>query len=140
MSNTTNYNPWFAEQLKNLIELIANQSPQDQMNTQISEIQRGVEYGTNHPGSINDLLLKIGRNLIDSLQVYYRQQRQRSPTGVPPGGQATLLAGTEGELSGAASQQFSVDELKGALASRKKEKVVKKMKGSLDLLKEFDED
>lgn len=136
MTNTPNYNPWFAEQLKNLIDLIANQSPQDQMNNQISEIQRGVEYGTNNPGSINDLLLKIGRNLIDSLQVYYRQQRQRSPTGVPPGGQATLLA-TAGPQP--TDQQFSVDELKGALASRKKEKVVKKMKGSLDLLKEFDE-
>lgn len=145
MSGTENYSAWFCQELKKMIDLIANQTyvtnPQV-LNNQIMEIQRGVEYGTNNPGSIDDLLFKLGRNLIDSLQVYLRQMRSRSPAGVPPGGQATILAGAGGDQPsdfGTSDQQFSVDELKGALATRKKKKVVSKMKGSLDLLKEYDE-
>lgn len=142
---SSDYTSWFCQEMKKLLDLIANRAYQTNpidVNNQIAEIQRGVEYGTNNPGSIDDLLLKLGRNFIDSFQVYLRQRKTKSPTGIPPGGQATLLAGVgESPLSEAetASQQFSVDELKGALKTRKKEKVVKKMKGSLDLLKEYDD-
>ena len=145
MSNTSDYTAWFCQEMKKLIDLIANRTykinPQE-LNVQIQEIQRGVEYGNNNPGAIDDLLIKMGRNIVDSLQVYARQMRPKTPTGVPPGGTATVLAGvgasqpSEGEVFG---QKFSVDELKGALASRKKEKVVGKMKGSLDLLKEYED-
>ncbi|MFX1282802.1 MAG: hypothetical protein ACFFB5_04070 [Promethearchaeota archaeon] len=139
------YTAWFCQEMKKLLDLIANRAHQTnpaEVNNQVAEIQRGVEYGTNNPGSIDNLLLKLGRNFIDSFQVYLRQMKARSPTGIPPGGQATLLAGVgDSPISdaGTTSQQFSVDELKGALKSRKKEKIVKKMKGSLDLLKEYED-
>ena len=141
---SSDYTAWFCQEMKKLLDLIANRVHQTnpaEINDQVAEIQRGVEYGTNNPGSIDNLLLKLGRNFIDSFQVYLRQMKGRSPAGIPPGGQATLLAGVgdsplkEAETT---SQQFSVDELKGALKTRKKEKVVKKMKGSLDLLKEYE--
>ncbi|MHA2244688.1 MAG: hypothetical protein ACXADY_06930 [Candidatus Hodarchaeales archaeon] len=145
MSNTNDYTAWFCNEMKKLIDLIANQTyrinPQE-LNVQIQEIQRGVEYGNTNPGAIDQLLLKMGRNIVDSLQVYARQMRPKTPTGIPPGGKATVFSGlgevppSGGEVQ---SQNFSVDELKGALASRKKKKVVGKMKGSLDLLKEYDE-
>ena len=145
MTSPTDYTAWFCQEMKKLLDLIADRSHQTNpisVNNQIAEIQRGIEYGINNPGSIDDLLLKLGRNFVDSFQVYLRQMKVRTPTGVPPGGQATLLAGvgnTPSTESQTTSQQFSVDELKGALKSRKKEKVVSKMKGSLDLLKEYDE-
>ncbi|MFX0123596.1 MAG: hypothetical protein ACFFAE_08125 [Candidatus Hodarchaeota archaeon] len=145
MASTTDYTAWFCQEMKKLLDLIAERSHQTNptsVNSQIAEIQRGIDYGINNPGSIDDLLLKLGRNFIDSFQVYLRQMKSRTPAGVPPGGQATLLAGvssTPESESDPTSQQFSVDELKGALKTRKKEKVVSKMKGSLDLLKEYDE-
>ena len=145
MTSPTDYTAWFCQEMKKLLDLIADRSHQTNpisVNTQIAEIQRGIDYGINNPGSIDDLLLKLGRNIIDSFQVYLRQMKSKTPTGVPPGGQATLLAGVSGTPSTEpehTSQQFSVDELKGALKSRKKEKVVSKMKGSLDLLKDYDE-
>ena len=144
MTSSTDYTAWFCQEMKKLLDLIAERAHQrnpTSLNTQIAEIQRGIEYGINNPGSIDDLLLKLGRNFIDSYQVYLRQMKSRTPAGVPPGGQATLLAGVGGAPTEPepTSQQFSVDELKGALKSRKKEKVVSKMKGSLDLLKDYDE-
>jgi hypothetical protein len=143
MTSPTDYTAWFCQEMKKLLDLIANRSYQTNpinVNSQIAEIQRGIDYGINNPGSIDDLLLKLGRNFVDSYQVYLRQMKARTPSGIPPGGQATLLAGV-GDASEPepTSQQFSVDELKGALKSRKKEKVVSKMKGSLDLLKDYEE-
>lgn len=142
---SSDYTAWFCQEMKKLLDLIANRVHQTnpvEINKQVAEIQRGIEYGTNNPGSIDNLLLKLGRNFIDSFQVYLRQMKARSPTGIPPGGHATLLAGVDDSPlreDEATSQQFSVDELKGALKTRKKEKIVKKMKGSLDLLKEYED-
>ncbi len=142
---SSDYTAWFCQEMKKLLDLIANRVHQTnpvEINKQVAEIQRGIEYGTNNPGSIDNLLLKLGRNFIDSFQVYLRQMKAKSPTGIPPGGQATLLAGVDDSPlreDEATSQQFSVDELKGALKTRKKEKIVKKMKGSLDLLKEYED-
>ncbi|MFX0013814.1 MAG: hypothetical protein ACFFB2_03540 [Promethearchaeota archaeon] len=137
MTNSTDYTAWFNQEIKKLLDLIANRTNPQELTNQINEIRRGVEYGTNNPGSIDDLLLKVGRNFIDSLQVYIRQMKPKSRD-IPLGGQATFLAGMGGDQKHS-DEQFSVDELKGALASRKKEKVVKKMKGSLDLLKEYED-
>lgn len=145
MTNSTDYTAWFCQEIKKLLDLIADRSHQTNptsVNSQIAEIQRGIDYGSNNPGAIDDLLLKLGRNFIDSFQVYLRQMKSRTPSGIPPGGQATFLAGVGDSPKSdveTTSQQFSVDELKGALKTRKKEKVVKKMKGSLDLLKEYED-
>ncbi|NHJ02596.1 MAG: hypothetical protein EAX86_10700 [Candidatus Heimdallarchaeota archaeon] len=135
------YSLWMGQELKKLIDLLANRSFQmnpDSLNAQIAEVRRGVEYGTSNPGSIDELLLKVARQFIDSLAVYMRQMR-KSNTGIPPGGQATVLTGgTMDDFTPSQSDQFSVDELKGALASRKKKDLEGKMKGSMDLLKDQD--
>ncbi len=135
------YNPWMGQELKKLIDLIVNKAfktnPQA-IESQIAEIRRGLEYGLDNPGVLDDLVMKVARNFVDSFQVYLRQAK-RPNTGIPPGGQATVLTGgTFEDVPSAESDQFSVDELKGALASRKKQKVEKKMKGSMDLLKDYE--
>ncbi len=135
------YNPWMGQELKKLIDLVVNKAFKtnpEAINSQIAEIRRGLEYGLNNPGAIDDLVMKVARNFVDSFQVYMRQAK-RPNTGIPPGGQATVLTGgTFEETPEAEPDQFSVDELKGALASRKKQKVEKKMKGSMDLLKDYE--
>lgn len=134
--DTIDYTQWLGQELKKLIDLVTNQAFQNDpegLNRQIAEIRRGIGYGENNPGSINELVMKIARNFIDSFEVYVRQMK-RPHTGIPPGGQATALTGT---FDGSEEQEpFSVDELKGALKSRKKKSLESKMKGSMDLLKD----
>lgn len=136
--DTTDYTQWMGQELKKLIDLItarAFQNDQEALNNQIGEIRRGIGYGENNPNSIDPLVMKIARNFIDSFEVYLRQMK-RPQTGIPPGGQATVLTGTLDDGSSQQQEQFSVDELKGALASRKKKDLESKMKGSMDLLRE----
>ena len=140
--SSTEYTSWMGQEMKKLIDLLVNKAFQtnpDSINSQIEEIRRGLEYGLNNPGAIDELVMKVARNFVDSFQVYLRQAK-RPNTGIPPGGQATVLTGGTFEDTPPSAQpdQFSVDELKGALASRKKQKVEKKMKGSMDLLKDYE--
>jgi len=133
------YTAWLGQEVKKMIDLLINRSYQsnpEAVNAQISEIQRGIEYGMNNPEAIDSLVMKMARNFVDSIQIYIRQIK-RPNTGIPPGGQATALTGPTMEES-VESDQFSVDELKGALETRKKKKVESKMKGSMDLLKDYD--
>ena len=139
--SSQDYTAWMGQEMKKLIDLITNRSFQndpESLNKQIAEIQRGLEYALNNPGAVDELVMKVARNFVDSFQVYFRQMK-RPHSGIPPGGQATVLTGGTLDTSEAQSDQFSVDELKGALASRKKKKVESKMKGSMDLLKDYDE-
>jgi len=156
---TENYTLWFAQELKKLIDLLAEGKGIEHIETQLSEINRGIEYGTTVSGSIETLLLKMGQNIADSMRIHLRQQRRpgesRFPGGIPPGGTPTILTGGGGRTDttpppgfpGAAPSgtnheeplTYSVDELKSALESRKKKSVESKMKGSLDLLKDYDE-
>jgi hypothetical protein len=144
--STEDYTDWMGQEVKKLIDLLTTRTLQnnpDALNNQIAEVQRGIEYGTTNPGSVDELLLKIGRQVVDSLRIYIRQMR-KPDTGIPPGGQATILTGGVSyeptqDNSAPKQDKFSVDELKGALASRKKDKVEKKLKGSLDLLREYEE-
>ena len=138
MSNN-DYTAWIGQEVKKMVDLLTNQSYKsnpDAVSAQISEIQRGIEYGMNNPDSIDPLVIKMARSFVDSIQIYLRQIN-RPNTGIPPGGQATVLTGPTIEEP-VEPDQFSVDELKGALASRKKQKVESKMKGSMDLLKDYD--
>jgi len=133
------YTTWLGQEIKKMVDLLTNRSYKsnpDAVDTKISEIQRRIEYGMNNPDSIDPLVMKMARSFVDSIQIYLRQIR-RPNTGIPPGGQATVLTGPTMEAP-AEPDQFSVDELKGALATRKKKKVESKMKGSMDLLKDYD--
>jgi hypothetical protein len=138
MSEGSDYTGWMGQEIKKMIDLITSreyQSDPESLNRQMTEIRRGISYGENNPGAIDKLVMKIARNFIDSFEVYLRQMK-RPHTGIPPGGQATLLTGAMLEEDEAQQDQFSVDELKGALASRKKKALESKMKGSMDLLKD----
>jgi hypothetical protein len=133
------YTAWLGQEVKKMIDLLTNRSYKsnpEAVNAQIGEIQRGIEFGMNNPNSIDSLVMKMARNFVDSVQIYLRQIK-RPNTGIPPGGQATVLSGPAMEAP-VDSSQFSVDELKGALATRKKKNVESKMKGSMDLLKDYD--
>lgn len=138
---STDYTSWIGQEIKKMIDLLtsrAYKSNPSAIDAQISEIQRGIEYGMNNPESMDPLVLKMARSFVDSIQIYLRQVRKPN-TGIPPGGQATVLTGPSMEETTAPEpSQFSVDELKGALATRKKKKVESKMKGSMDLLKDYD--
>ncbi len=133
------YTAWIGQEIKKMVDLLTNRSYNsnpDAINAQIGEINIGIEYGMNNPQAIDPLVMKMARSFVDSIQIYLRQAR-RPHTGVPPGGQATVLTGSAVEAP-VDSDQFSVDELKGALETRKKKKVESKMKGSMDLLKDYD--
>ena len=133
------YTAWIGQEIKKMVDLLTSRSyisNPDALDTQISEIQRGIEYGMNNPDSIDPLVIKMARSFVDSIQIYMRQMK-RPNTGIPPGGQATILTGPTMEEP-VESSQFSVNELKGALANRKKKKVESKMKGSMDLLKDYE--
>lgn len=157
-----NYTLWMAQELKKLIDEIASGANPDSepFQKQVGEVQRGLDYGKNAPGSINDLLLRMSQNFIDSLRVHKKQRRRARPPGVPPGGQPTVLTGGGGAErvsepppgfpvnpttaspppeTSTESGTFDVNELKGALETRKKKAVESKMKGSLDLLREYEE-
>ena len=136
---SSDYTAWMGQEMKKLIDLLVNRQSPEELAPQIAEIRRGVDYGTNYPGSIDELLLKTARQFVDSLEIYLRELRRKQYSGgTPPGGQATILAGTFEPEEGSVSDQFSVDELKDALQTRKKKNVENKMKGSLDLLKNYD--
>ncbi|WP_455143490.1 hypothetical protein [Candidatus Hodarchaeum mangrovi] len=137
---STDYTAWMGQEMKKLIDLIVNRRSHEELAPQIAEIRRGVDYGTNYPGSIDELLLKTARQFVDSLEIYLREIRRKQYSGgIPPGGQATILSGTYDSEESPSSDQISVDELKNALQTRKKKTVESKMKGSLDLLKNYDE-
>ena len=113
------YTAWIGQEIKKMVDLLTNRSYKsnpDAINTQIGEIQRGIEYGMNNPQAIDPLVMKLARNFVDSIEIYLRQVR-RPHTGIPPGGQATVLTGSAVEKP-VESDQFSVDELKGALKHR----------------------
>ena len=118
------YTAWIGQEIKKMVDLLTSRSytsNPDAINTQIGEIQRGIEYGMNNPQAIDPLVMKMARSFVDSIQIYLRQVR-RPQTGVPPGGQATIL--TESVVEAPVdSDQYSVNELKGALETRKKKKV-----------------
>jgi len=136
----SDYTAWMGQEMKKLIDLLVNRRSPEELAPQIAEIRRGVDYGTNYPESIDELLLKTARQFVDSLEIYLREiRRKQYSSGIPPGGQATILTGTYEPEENPASDQFSVDELKNALQTRKKKTVENKMKGSLDLLKNYDE-
>ena len=139
MSEGTDYSQWFGQELKKLIDLISSgviSTDATPIHEQINQVERGIGYGINNKGAIDSLLLKLGQTMTDSLKIHLKKMGKRKP-GVPIGGVPTFLAGST--IVDENAGQFNVDELKGALKSRNKKKMEEKMKGSMNLLKEYDE-
>lgn len=102
------YDQWFVMQLKELLSALIGQG---ELESAQKEVERGVQHGEANPGQISSILLAIGRTAVEAL----------STLEVPePPIEAPAL-------------DFS--ELSEAVVSRKKGKVKKKLRGSLDDLK-----
>lgn len=145
MSSNTNYTPWFADILKQLIDCIVNQDyNSDNYKNYYAEIKRGLDYSESNPGKIDPTIIKIGKLIYGSISAIQDTAYQPPKTfSAPP-------AQTFQQPQGQSFQQpqaqvfqkpasFEISELKQKLASRKKDKVEKKMRGSIDLLKDFEE-
>ena len=57
--SSSNYDNWFSLQLINLIKAIESQKGPDEIKTIIDEINRGLEYVSANPNSINALLVRM---------------------------------------------------------------------------------
>ncbi|MFW9929634.1 MAG: hypothetical protein ACFFD1_09600, partial [Candidatus Thorarchaeota archaeon] len=83
-----------------------------------NEIKRGIEYANNTPGSITDLLVRIGQGMIGPVIVEFRLEKKGdTPKSAP-----------------------ELNELKTFLKQKQQDKVVNKMKGSLSSLKDLEDD
>lgn len=112
------YDSWLTEQVYYLIQAIQSGSSPDQIATYVAEIQRGIYYAGQNPGQIMPLLVRMAEGIIGPVIVDYGLQKKSS-------------SGQEG---------INVDELKEALGQHKKDKVMRRMSGSLRSLEEFDSD
>ncbi|MHA2362446.1 MAG: hypothetical protein ACXAC7_00715 [Candidatus Hodarchaeales archaeon] len=113
----TDYDNWFANELCAVIQAVESQNRQNIL-TKVAEVRRGIDYASQTPGSITDILIRMAQGLIGPIIVDYGLDRDKKPKHQ--------------------EQQVNVDELKAAITQRKKEKVVNKMAGSLSELSDFD--
>ena len=111
------YDNWFSVQLINLIQAIEGQKNVDEIKSIIDEIQRGLQYVSANPNSINSLLVRMGEGLIGPVLRTYHFD-------------------TESDKK---KEDINIDELKNALGQHQKNKVINKMSGSLSSLKSLEE-
>ena len=110
------YDPWLAQKLKELIDLILQDKTSDMkvnIINNISEIEKGLNYGKQTPGTMDTTLIAIAEGMLGPIKAIYSHDIKEKSS-------------------------FDVSELQNALEDRRKDKVLKKMSGSLDLLKDFD--
>lgn len=112
------YDNWFATNLANLIKAIELQQTIPEIQKVVSEIQRGITYASENPGSVNPLLVRMGEGLLGPVLLTYK-----------------LDSGT---VSDKKSVDINISELKQALGNREKDKVINKMSGSLKALEDFE--
>ena len=103
------YDSWFAGQLKGLINAITNQT---EVGVIQKEIERGIQHAKENPGAISQRLLIIGQSALKAIGAPLQE------------GQSPVQAAT-----------LDMTELSEAVVSRKKGRVTKKLRGSLDDLK-----
>ncbi|MFW9995972.1 MAG: hypothetical protein ACFFD4_28285 [Candidatus Odinarchaeota archaeon] len=124
------YDEWFSLQLQELLQGIYKG---ENLSNILEQVRRGIEYGEGHPGEISKIFLDIGRAMLRVATGYVATTtpRMASPIGAPS---------QEIFRSGVPKADLDVNELKTAIQSRKKKKVREDMKGSIDALKDFDDD
>ena len=111
----SDYDNWFYNELTALIHAVFVHD-QKTIVDKVAEIRRGVQYNDQAPGSINNLLVRIGQGVIGPIIVDYNLDKK--------------------ELNQKA-EQINVDELKAAIHKHKKDKVVNKLSGSLSALEDY---
>ncbi|MFX0116574.1 MAG: hypothetical protein ACFFB3_18645 [Candidatus Hodarchaeota archaeon] len=104
------YDHWFVTQLKELLDALVGEGD---LEIAKQEVQRGVQHGEANPGEISHALLTIGRTTLDTLGAWSSdpESSRESPT-------------------------LDFSELSEAVVSRKKGRVQKSLRGSLDDLKD----
>jgi len=110
------YDNWFYNELTALIQAVL-MNDHETIIAKVSEVRRGISYSTQSPGSINELLARIGQGVIGPIIVDYKLDKN-----------------TEQK-----QEQVNVDELKAAITRHKKDKVVNRLSGSLSALEEYDD-
>ncbi|MHA2369791.1 MAG: hypothetical protein ACXADX_13315 [Candidatus Hodarchaeales archaeon] len=103
------YDQWFVMQLKQLLDALTGQG---ELESAQKEVERGIQHGEANPGQISSILLAMGRTAVDALGAL---EAPETPVAAP-------------------ALDFS--ELSEAIVSRKKGRVEKKLRGSLDDLKD----
>ena len=110
------YDNWFSSNLTALISAIEAQGNPSEIQPIVEEIQRGIKYVSENPGSINPLLVRMGEGLIGPVIRTYKF----------------------GATDNAKKTDINISELKQALGNREKNKVINKMSGSLKALEDFE--
>ncbi len=117
--SSSNYDNWFSLQLINLIQAIESQKGPTDIKVIIDEINRGLEYVSANPNSINSLLVRMAEGLIGPVLRTYHFDK---------------------EAKNQPASDINIDELKTALGKHQKDKVINKLSGSLSQLSELDDD
>lgn len=110
------YDPWLVSKLKELLDIVLQDkisNMKENIVNYITEIEKGINYGKETPGSMDTTLIAIAEGMLSPLKAVYSSDIKQQSS-------------------------FDVSELQNALEDRRKDKVLKKMSGSLDLLKDFD--
>ena len=110
------YDNWFSSNLNSLITTIEAQGNPSEIQPIVLEIQRGIKYASENPGSINPLLVRMGEGLLGPVIRTYKFESD----------------------SDQKRADINITELKQALGNREKNKVMNKMSGSLKALEEFE--
>ena len=110
------YDNWFSYQLINLIQAIESQKGVEELKPIIDEIQRGLQYASANPNSINALLIRMGEGLMGPVLRTYHFDAEKNKK----------------------VADINIDELKSALGQHQKNKVMNKMSGSLKSLEDFE--
>ena len=114
------YDAWFAAKLTELLNNVFTQRTREEIELAYNEIERGIEYAKNNPGSIEEILIRMAMGMIAPVKVKYKL------------GSTNILAQQQ------TIDSAELDELKSALSQRKKSQLVNKMTGSLSALKDLE--
>ena len=117
--SSSNYDNWFASNLKSLITLIETKKDVNEIKNTFEEIKRGISYASENPGSISPLLVRMAEGLIGPVIRTYNFGSDTSNV--------------------KKAEDINIDELKSALGQHQKNKVLNKMSGSLKSLEDFNE-
>ena len=111
------YDSWFISKLSDLMNAVVSNDVTS-IQAAYKEVQRGIEYGNSTPGSIQDLLIRMGQGLVGPVIVQYKLERK------------SVMPQKRVELS----------ELESVLKQKRQDKVVEKMTGSLTSLMDVEDE
>ena len=116
------YSAWFVTKLTELLNDVFAQRTREEIELVYNEVERGIEYARTNPGSIEDILVRMGMGMMAPVKITYK------------------LGSSKDLVQQQKINPAELDELKSALSQRKKDQLVNKMTGSLSALKDLTEE